>query len=456
MRNFDTSRILKGGCMPIRIVESVEERGQKDARRHRDKQREAIKKHLPEIISEESIITGNRGKKIKIVIRSLDIPHFRRKTKDDQNSIGIGQGKGAPGDVIGSRKVPGQGKGPKAGKEAGNEYIETEVDLEELIELMFEDAGLPKLDPKNVREIMVKLGFKISGRSKAGPWPLIASGPTAKEGYKRFWNFLAALENETKLDELTCFSALKQANGLIKDALDLLKDPNFKPQFDKVDPFPIIQHEDLRFLKIKDKERPESRAVVIAMMDVSGSMDEEKKYLARLMLFWLVEFLRKIYLRVEIRFIVHHAEASLVDEYTFFHTQESGGTISATAYKIAGDLVDQEYSTSSWNTYLFHFSDGEDADPQEAVTEIEKCFRKLINMFGYGQINPEGQEMFSLKNTLMQTFARAFSVENVERGGLRMFVGRGSVPFLGVQITKKKHILPALEQFLRKERWSNE
>jgi len=446
---------LKGGYMPIRIVESVEERGQKDARRHREKQREAIKKHLPEIISEQSIITGNRGKKIKIVIRSLDIPHFRRKTKDDQDAIGIGQGKGAPGDVIGSRKIPGQGKGPQAGKEAGSEYIETEVDLEELIDLMFEDAGLPKLDPKSVREIMVRLGFKISGRSKAGPWPLIAPGPTAKEGYKRFWNFLAALEKETKLDQLICFSALKQANGLIKDALDLLKDPNFKPQFDKVVPFPIIYHEDLRFLKIKDKERPESRAVVIAMMDVSGSMDEEKKYFARLMLFWLVEFLRRIYLRVEIRFIVHHAEASLVDEHTFFHTQESGGTVSSTAYQLARELVEQEYPTSSWNAYLFHFSDGEDFNPQDAVAEIIKCFQRGINMFGYGQINPEGQELFSSKNTLMQAFARAFPVENVERGGLRMIVGRGNVPFLGVQITKKKHLLPALEQFLIKERWSN-
>ena len=108
--------------MTITAPEPVAQRGKKDARRHREKQREAIRKKLPEIISEESIITRGRGKTIKVPIRSIDIPHFRpgRRNKgedgggnQDQGSRGIGQGSGSPGDVIGRGPGKGQQPGPE-------------------------------------------------------------------------------------------------------------------------------------------------------------------------------------------------------------------------------------------------------------------------------------------------------------------------------------------------------
>src|SRR3989344_2912876 len=105
--------------MSIIVSEPVTERGHKDARRHREKQREAIIGKLPEIIADESIITRKGNKTVKIPIKSIELPHFRPKTESDPE--GIGQGDGKPGDAIGHR--PGQGKPGEPGQEPGVDYI---------------------------------------------------------------------------------------------------------------------------------------------------------------------------------------------------------------------------------------------------------------------------------------------------------------------------------------------
>ena len=331
-----------------------------------------------------------------------------------------------------------------------------------MIALMLEDLGLPKLESREMKDIIVELGYKIRGRSKSGPWVLLDRQATAKEGIKRFWSILGYLQKETGRAELVCFGALKQADGNLEDALKLLADPNFKTEAAVVEAFPIIYQEDCRYLKIKKNEKHESRAAVIAMMDVSGSMGTMKKYFARSMLFWLVEFLRQIYARVEIRFIIHHSEAKIVDEETFFQTGESGGTLASKAYELAGNLVDSEYPTKEWNVYLFHFSDGEDFEPSQALKELKKCLDRGINMFGYGQINPidDLNDLFlnsaKAAEGLFKFYENNLPVKKVIERGLRMAIGVKDMPFLGAVITQKEHILAALKQFLRKDRWQNE
>ena len=130
--------------MPITVPDIISEQGKSDAKRHREKQREVIRKNLPHIIANENIITGKRDKIIKIPIKSLEIPRF--KPGETGDGIGIGQGEGEPGDIIGQR--PGESDSEQGGTEPGEELIETEIRLEELIEMMLEDLGLPKLEEK--------------------------------------------------------------------------------------------------------------------------------------------------------------------------------------------------------------------------------------------------------------------------------------------------------------------
>jgi sporulation protein YhbH len=146
-----------------------------------------------------------------------------------------------------------------------------------------------------------------------------------------------------------------------------------------------------RFKSWEEDERYESNAVVLALMDVSGSMGEFKKYIARSFYFWMVRFLRTKYDQVRIVFISHHTEAHEVTEEAFFTQGESGGTVVSSAYKLALDIIAERFSPRDWNIYPFHFSDGDNyySDNDEAVKLADKLI-ETCNLFGYGEIGEEG------------------------------------------------------------------
>ena len=436
--------------MPIVAHEPTAEKGKKDARRHREKQKDAIKKKLPEILSSEQIITRRGRGKVKVPIKGIDIPHFRPAK---EGGGGVGSGKGEPGDVIDMR--PGEdAPAGSAGQAPGEDYLETEIEIEELIELMFEDVGLPRIEEKTLKALEVEIGFKIEGLRRVGPSSLLSRRDTAKQGMKRFWEFLRALERETGKDELVCFRALKQASGALADALTLLKEELVTEKAEEVEPFPVIVNEDLRYRDIKPNIERQSNALVAVMLDVSGSMSDLKKYLARSMIFWLVEVLRKKYERVEVRFIIYHGEAKLVDEEACFHTKESGGTCAHTAYELLEELIRSEYPLSSWNVYAWHFSDGDDFYPKKVVGKVLDLVNAGVNMIGYAEISPEEESFGSLfrSNTLFYDLAGTLNLVAGEGGG-DMAEGSADMPVIATIVRKREDILPVVKAFLRKDRW---
>lgn len=445
--------------MPVIAPEIVSERGKADARRHRQKQKDAIRKQLPHIIAEESIITGKRDRIIKIPVKNLQIPEFKHRRSGKGKVGGLGQGAGGKGDVIGRRSAPGKqsGKDGKPGSEPGVDYIETEIEIAELIEFMFEDLGLPRLEEKQVRKIIVEAGWRVHGTVHTGSPVLRNNTKTAREGIKRFWFMLEMLCKETGREKVTCFYALKEADGIIPDALLLLENRAFTHPVgmteEDIAPFPIIHPDDERYHRLEKKTAQKSQAVVFAMMDVSGSMTDDKKYYARSLLFWLSEFLRKIYEYVEIRFIIHHTIARIVPEEDFFRTGESGGTMCYTAYEMVNALIESDYPLSQWNVYAWHFSDGEDFSPARTVAELKKLFEKKINMFGYGEISP-GANPYSTPE-LLEAFTKEFDLHKMTGGEeLGVFVSVDeNIPLIGVVIQKKEHILAALKAFLKRDRW---
>jgi len=156
--------------------------------------------------------------------------------------------------------------------------------------------------------------------------------------------------------------------------------------------FGDLKNDDLRFKTWERRIREESNAVVIAMRDVSGSMGEFEKYITRSFYFWMVRFLRTRYTQVEIVFLTHHTEAKEVDEDTFFNLGESGGTKVSSAYQLALEIANHRYPASEWNTYPFHFSDGDnwgEVDNQRCL-DLVKALLARSNAFGYGEIQRAG------------------------------------------------------------------
>src|SRR5207237_3513443 len=140
-------------------------------------------------------------------------------------------------------------------------------------------------------------------------------------------------------------------------------------------PIIIPIREDQRYRSWKTEPRPQSNAVIIYMMDVSGSMGDEQKEIVRIESFWLDTWLRSQYQGLESRYIIHDATAKEVDRETFFRTRASGGTMISSAYKLCWKLIEEQLPPSEWNIYPFHFSDGGHWSVDDTVpsTDLPSC-----------------------------------------------------------------------------------
>jgi uncharacterized protein len=336
---------------------SLHRKGYDDQKRHQDKVQDVLKKKLPDLVSEENIIMSRGKDVVRIPIRSLD-EYKIRYSQDKNKHAGQGNGDSDVGDVIAKDGKPqkGAGKGQGAGEQPGEDYYEAEVSFEELEETFFEHLELPNLQEKE-KDNIVTTDVEFRDIRKKGLQGNIDKKRTMLEAFKR-----NAMEG--------------------------------KPQFNPIYP------DDLRFKTWEDIEKPESKAVVLAMMDTSGSMGQFEKYVARSFFFWMTRFLRRKYETVEIEFIAHHTEAKVVDEDSFFTKGESGGTICSSAYRKALELIDQKYSPASYNIYPFHISDGDNltSDNRRCVSLVQQLV-ECSSMFGYGEVN-----QYNRHSTLMQVF----------------------------------------------------
>jgi sporulation protein YhbH len=365
-----------------------------DRLRHKQKVREAIRDNIADIIAEESIIGKDKNRIIKVPIRG--IKEYRFVYGD--NSPGVGQGgdgEPKPGDVIGQGQ---DGKGSQqAGDKPGVDYYETDVSLDEIIDLMFEDLELPDLERKRLRQIEVERLFKQKGFRRKGIRVRLDKKRTARSRIKR-----------------------KKAT---------LKHHAMVPS----GRFPF-HNDDLRYHHTVSDIRNESNAVVLCIMDTSGSMDRVKKYLARSFFFLLYQFISTRYQNVEIVFIAHHTEAFEVTEEEFFHKGESGGTFISSGYNKALEIIEQRYHPALWNVYAFHCSDGDNFDSDNpAALKAAQELAKTANLFGYGEIKPLGSGYYG--SSMIQFFSQIQEAN-----------------FQTVQIQKKEDIWTSFKTFLSKDR----
>lgn len=421
-------------------------KGKNDAARHRDKIEDTIRKNLKDIIAEESIITQKKGKTVRIPVKGLRDYKFIYGSGGGAAG-GVGQGKGKAGDIIGRRPKKGQGGQPggqKPGQGKGEDYMETEVDIDYLLNLMFQDLGLPWIEEKSKAETLVPSGWKFETISKVGIQPRIHKHKTLKETIKRTSMFAAEIMEETGCDEGDAFRALVMSRGELNEAIKIVNEKRVDSEIDPCSIF--IDDEDLRFKQMEQDYEIHSNAVVIAMMDVSGSMTPQKKYLARSMLFWMTEFLKKSYNHVRIRFIVHTTEAKLVDEETFFKKGESGGTACHTAFDLAGELIDIEYPVDQWNVYVVYISDGEDFYPEKTMQAAKEILDRKISMLGYCEVDIERMP-YSGGQNLMEHFKKNFKFKVSTENGTNFYKDDGR-HFLACVIKSKEHIYAALKHMM--------
>jgi hypothetical protein len=365
-------------------------RMESDLNRFRKIVRGKIKKELRRFISSGDLI-GRQGKKqVTIPLPRIDIPHFQFGSNQQG---GVGQGEGEVGDPVGQgQPQPGEGE---AGEGEGQHTLEVDVTLEELASILGEELALPNIENKGKKNIEDRQ-YKYTGILKQGPESLKHFKRTYKEALKR------AIATGT-----------------------------YNPD----DPLVTPVKEDKRYRSSRVHHLPVANAVIIYMMDVSGSMGDEQKEIVRLTSFWLDTWLSTQYEGLERRYIIHDATAREVDQNTFYRTKESGGTLISSAYRLAIKIIEEFYPPSEWNIYLFHFSDGDNwsgNDTAECMKLLEGNLLPASNLFAYGQVESRygsGQFLRDLQKHFGEAASKITVSQIKDRDAivdaLRTFLGKG-------------------------------
>jgi uncharacterized protein len=301
-----------------------------------------IKQDLKKYVTHGEMI-GRKGKDlVTIPLPQIEIPNFRFGEREQG---GVGQGDGKPGDPV-AQGDPQEGE---AGNLPGEHMLEVDLTLQELAEILGEELELPKIEPRGHKTVKSKTE-RYSGIANQGPNSLRHFKRTFKETLRR--QIAAGVYNPDR-------------------------------------PVIIPIRRDMKYRSWKTDVRHENNAVIVYMMDVSGSMGDEQKEIVRTEAFWIDTWLRSQYKGIETRYIIHDATAREVDEQTFFKTRESGGTLISSAYKLCQKVVETDYPPSDWNIYPFHFSDGDNwsgEDTRLCMEILEKELLPVCNVFCYGQV----------------------------------------------------------------------
>jgi uncharacterized protein len=312
-------------------------RGARDWLRHNEKVREAVKEGLPDLLAGADLMSRPGNRTVLVPVKFLE--HARLRLADAQVSQGAGQGRGEPGDVLQPGREELERGTQSGGTGQGEIRFVVELKIDEIVDWLWEELKLPELKPRR-STTMVEPDYVREGWDKRGARARLDRRRTLKEAVKR---------------------KTIQKEGAV--------------------PF---TNDDLRFRQLVRRKSPATNAAVIFALDVSGSMDEAQRRLAKQFFFFALQGIRRQYARVETVFLAHAAQAWEFDESQFFQASSSGGTVSSSVARLALEVMGSRYDPSRYNVYFFYASDGENAaeDREEAATALA-ALAAQANYAGY-------------------------------------------------------------------------
>ncbi|MCB1929150.1 MAG: YeaH/YhbH family protein [Rhodocyclaceae bacterium] len=377
-----------------------------------------IRRAVSDAIGGRSIRDVDSGENISIPSKDLSEPHFQHGEGGVWETVFSGNDRFSSGDRI-NRPPPGggQGGGSSASNEGeGEDDFVFQLNREEFLDLFFEDLELPNLIRTQLAQLVEykshRAGFTNDGvpaniniiRSLRG-----ALGRRLALGAPH-WAEIRELQEELEQKR----EALGEGHDEVRELAEKIARLRAR-----IEAIPFIDSYDLRYNNRVKVPKPTTSAVMFCVMDVSGSMDEEKKSTAKRFFMLLYLFLLRTYERIEVVFIRHHTIAKEVDEEDFFHSRESGGTVVSSALVMMRDIIRERYGSGAWNIYGAQASDGDnwENDSPQCRELLDAEILPFCQYFAYIEITPGEPQNLWREYELLQAGHANFAMQRIENMG---------------------------------------
>jgi uncharacterized sporulation protein YeaH/YhbH (DUF444 family) len=372
-----------------------------------------IRQAVTKAVSDRKVADLERGEQISIPAKDLSEPVFQHGQGGRRHIVHPGNKEFIAGDQV-DRPPSGSGAGGGNASEDGESLDDFvfELSREEFMDYFFQDLALPDLVKKQLAAVpevkRVRAGFVSQGnpanlhvvrsmKQAVGRRLAIASGP--RETLRKAEEELQGLLDGGLGDS-------PEAEALRAQIEDLKS---------RIAAVPFIDTWDLRYAHRVDQPQPSSQAVMFCLMDVSGSMNEERKDIAKRFFMLLYLFLTRNYERIEVVFIRHHTVAKEVDEENFFTSRESGGTVVSSALTLMREIILERYPSAAWNIYAAQASDGDnwEEDSPRCKELLTQAILPLVQYFAYVEIEAEEAQSLWHEYEGVKASSKRFAMQRI-------------------------------------------
>ena len=380
-----------------------------------------IKQSISEAINKRSVTDVESGESVSIPIDDINEPIFHQGRGGHRHRVHPGNDHFVQNDRIERPQGGGGGSGGGQGNASqdgeGQDEFVFQISKDEYLDLLFEDLALPNLRKNQHRQLNEykthRAGYTANGVpaniSVVRSLQTSLARRTAMTAGKR--RMLHELEAELSDIENTEPAQLLEEERLRQEIADLRA---------RIERVPFIDTFDLRYKNFEKRPEPSSQAVMFCLMDVSGSMDQATKDMAKRFYILLYLFLSRTYKNVDVVYIRHHTQAKEVDEQEFFYSQETGGTIVSSALKLMQEIMAERYPTNEWNIYAAQASDGDNWNDDSPICReiLTKQIMPFVQYYTYVEITPrEHQALWFEYERIGEAFADTFAQQQLVTAG---------------------------------------